>query len=150
MHHPKESREAGTSFSVRALAPPDSWAAAATACSTKAKGSLPAATSSALGQWEPSTFKSPDSTRMKTVLPPSLRPDLQWDAQSDWGAIVIRGRWGCDSRPTMKGGEVTSSLGNAQVLLPWLWVNLQQLGSRDAEIASLPGSEPGGLQLTII
>ena len=117
MHHPKESKEAGTSFSVLALAPPDSLAAAATACSTRAKGSLPAATSSALGQWEPSTFRSPLSTRMKRVLPPSLRPDLQRHAGSDLGAVG-GGRWSCVGRPTMDRDEVASSLEGAQIFLP--------------------------------
>ena len=76
MHQPKAPREAGTCFWVRGLAPPDMLAAAATACSTSAKGSLPAATYRALRQEEPSTLTSPDSMRMNRVSPPSVLPGL--------------------------------------------------------------------------
>ena len=80
MHQPKESSEEGTRFCVRGLAPPDMRAALATACSTRANGSLPAAMYRQFGQLEPSTFTSPDSMRRKSVFPPSDLPDLRHTA----------------------------------------------------------------------
>jgi hypothetical protein len=75
-HHPKTSIDGGSRFSRSGLAPPDNRAASATAASTRAYGSGPAAMRTACVHLLPRTASSPLSIRRMIASGESL-PFLQ-------------------------------------------------------------------------